>query len=171
MMTASIVVLHLFAILPPDGRDQRQVLPLTEYFEKGDAITLQACVERAVERNALLLTKVQTWPMVTTPEGIYGVRHFWVRSPGRFRDSVGNTVQVTGHVASVKPSEIELEPGWRPFGRFVEIERPDRYLLVTPGSIGLTLDSDSERSDIPVTMIEIKIDEVLEVMKGCLPFP
>lgn len=171
MMVASIAVLLLCAIHWTDGRDQRQVLPLRDYFERGDAITLQGCVERAVERNALLLTKVQTWPMVTTPEGIYGLRHFWVRSPGRFRNSVGNTVQVTGHVASVKASEIELEPGWRKFGRFVEIERPDRPFLVTPGSIGLTLDSDSERSDIPVTMIEIKIDEVLELMRGCLPFP
>ena len=160
----------VFALSAP-AFGQRQFLPTTEYFAVGDKVTIQGCVERAAESGGYVLSRLNTWPIATTPVGRFGLRHFWSRSPRRFREFLGNTVQVTGKVKSMKPSEIELEPGLRRFGELVEIERPDRYLLVTPGSIGLNLDALDGRSDIPLTMIEIEIEEMLEVMSGCLPYP
>jgi hypothetical protein len=135
-------------------------------------VTAQGCVQLSERSNAYFFTNVMTWPVVRTPEGPYGVRHLAIKLGNRRLDEfIGDTLQLTGRVTNVRKSEIEMEPGLRHYGSFVEFERPDANILMRPEAIGLSLDRHSKRPDIPISLVEYEVDSVIKVMHGCLPAP
>jgi hypothetical protein len=135
----------------------------------GMTVTTQGCVKPAERGHAFVFTQVTTWPVVRRSQGPYGARHFAIRLGDRqLEDFVGDTVQLTGLILKVEKSEIETEPGLHRYGRFIEVERPDENVLVRAKTVGLTLTRDNKRPDIPVTLLEYEVVDMIRVKRGCL---
>lgn len=148
---------------------RQEVVRIVDQVNVDDAIVVQGCVRRAENPNSHILTGVTQWPIIRPQFGPYGLRHYWTNDGIELSSFIGDTVQIEGKVSSIRKSEIELEPGLAKYGKHVEFERPGGNVLVNPALAGVDPSQRKSREDIPLTLIEVRVDKVFRVMAGCLP--
>ena len=136
-------------------------------FEKGSTVTLQGCVVMAEKKDTFILTKVQEWPVATTDMGKFGKRMYWIEKTDKMKDHVGHTIQLIGKITDVEKSEMELKAGESGNGFNVEIEGPGRDVRTPAGNAGVTAESRPNKSDIPITLLKLKIDEIKMTSSSC----
>lgn len=166
-MRAIMFVIALVASVSTAAAQQMKMFAPT--LNVGDPVIIQGCVEQAANSNAFILTRTMQWPVLPTPQGKFGLRHFWTdKMPVDLSAMVGHTLQVNGKVASIHESEIELEPGVRAYGKYVEVERPHLNVLVNPEQVGVDPAHRPGRADVPLTLVEVRVEKVLSVHAQCL---
>lgn len=139
-------------------------------FDKGSLVTIQGCVRESLTKGAYVLTRVQEWPVANSPNGKYGPRHYWVDTlAAEFKNRVGQTIQLRGKIISVKKSKIDMTPGRKRDLSRIEIERPDIHIAATPHDAGLQPGRSANSDDQQITLLKLRISEILTVMKTCLP--
>ena len=136
-------------------------------FEKGSTVTLQGCVTAAEKKDTFILTNVREWPLGTTDMGKFGKRMYWIEKTDKMKGHVGHTIQVIGKISDVEKSEMELKAGESGNGFNVEIEGPGRDVVVPAGSAGVTPENRPNKSDIPITLLKMKIDDIKMVSPNC----
>ena len=136
-------------------------------FEKGSTITLLGCVVTAEKKDTFILTNVREWPLSTTEMGKFGKRMYWIEKTDKMKDHVGHTIQLIGKITDVEKSEMELKAGENGNGFNVEIEGPGRDVIAPAGNAGVKPDSLPNKSDIPITLLKLKIDDLKMVSSTC----
>jgi len=138
-------------------------------YDKGAIVTVQGCVVAGESKDTFVFTGVKEWPIGMSPNGIYGPRHYWFdMGQHDFGSFVGQTVQLKGPIVELKESEIEREPGGWHDGKVVAIELPGRDVRTTPGNAGVGMTNRPDRTDVKVTLLKVKVDELIVVLKTCL---
>jgi len=136
-------------------------------FEKGSAVTLQGCVVMAEKKDTFILTNVREWPPSTTDMGKFGKRMYWIEKTDKMKGHVGHTIQVIGKITDVEKSEMELKAGESGNGFNVEIEGPGRDVVAPAGNAGVKAENRPNKSDIPITLLKLKIDEIKMTSSTC----
>jgi hypothetical protein len=136
-------------------------------FEKGSTVTLQGCVVMAEKKDTFILTNVQEWPASTTDMGKFGKRMYWIEKTDKMKGHVGHTIQLIGKITDVEKSEMELKAGESGNGFNVEIEGPGRDVRTPAGNAGVNAESRPNKSDIPITLLKLKIDEIKMTSSTC----
>ena len=166
LLTATILILGLVTaagVAPVVAEAQAD----GKKFEKGATITLQGCVVTAEKKDTFILTNVREWPLSTTEMGKFGKRMYWIEKTDKMKDHVGHTIQLIGKITDVEKSEMELKAGENGNGFNVEIEGPGRDVVAPAGSAGVKPDSRPNKSDIPITLLKLKIDDLKMVSSTC----
>lgn len=141
-------------------------------FEVGSTVQLQGCVIAGEKDGTFVFSRVTVWPVANTPNGRYGPRHFWLENAGpALADHVGQTVQITGVIVDLRESEIEREPGLSKVGQRVAIELPSGDVFTSPGLAGIPSGQTGNPEDMKITLLKVRIESQLTVMKTCLPVP
>ena len=136
-------------------------------FEKGSTVTLQGCVTAAEKKDTFILTNVREWPLATSEMGKFGKRMYWIEKTDKMKDHVGHTIQVIGRISDVEKSEMELKAGESGNGFNVEIEGPGRDVVAPAGSAGVKPENRPNKSDIPITLLKMKVDDIKMVSPNC----
>jgi len=138
-------------------------------YDKGAIVTLQGCVVAGEGKGTYVFTGVKEWPIGMSPNGIYGPRHYWFdMGPYDFSVFVGQTIQLKGPITELKESEIEREPGGWHGGASVAVELPGRDVRTTPGNAGVGSGNRFDRTDVKITLLKLKVEELIVVLKTCL---
>jgi len=138
-------------------------------YDKGAIVTVQGCVVEGEGKDTYVFTGVKEWPVANSPMGIYGPRHYWFdMGPHDFTSFIGQTIQLKGPITELKESEIEREPGGWHDGSSVAIELPGRDVHTTPGNAGVGLQHRPDRMDVKITLLKLKVEELIVVLKTCL---
>lgn len=141
-------------------------------FDVGSTVQLQGCVVGGEKAGTYVFSRVTVWPVANSPNGRYGPRHFWLENAGpRLADHVGETVQFTGVIVDMRESEIEREPGISPVGQRVAIELPGGDVFTSPELAGIPAGQAANKEDMKITLLKVRVESQLTVMKGCLPQP
>ena len=139
-------------------------------FEPGATVRLQGCVVAGERAGTFVFSRVSVFPVANSPNGKYGPRHFWLQDAGpRLADHLGETVQVTGVITEMSESEIEREPGSSPVGQRVAIELPSGDVFTSPGNAGIPKGQVGNKEDMKITLLKVRWESQLTVMKTCLP--
>jgi hypothetical protein len=136
-------------------------------FEKGSTVTLQGCVVMAEKKDTFILTNVREWPLSTTDMGKFGKRMYWIEKTDQMKGHIGHTIQVTGKITDVEKSEMELKAGESGNGFNVEIEGPGRDVRTPASNAGVNVESRPNKSDIPITLLKLKIDDIKMTSSTC----
>lgn len=141
-------------------------------FEKGATVTLQGCVIAGERNGTFVFSRVTVWPVAHSPIGKYGPRHFWLENAGaKLAEHLGETLQVTGTISDLSESEIEREPGSSHVGNRVAIELPSGDVFTSPDYAGVAPAQLGNKTDMKITLVKVKVESLLTVMKTCLPVP
>ena len=141
-------------------------------FEVGAEVQLQGCVISGERAGTFVFSAVTVWPVASSPMGKYGPRHFWLENAGpRLADHVGETIQATGTIIDLTESEIEREPGSSHVGNRVAIELPSGDVFTSPDLAGIPPSQFGNKEDMKITLLKVKIESLLTVLKTCLPKP
>ena len=139
-------------------------------FDLGSTITLQGCVISGERAGSFVFSRVTAWPVANSPNGKHGPRHFWLENAAeRLADRVGETIQVKGTIVDITESEIEREPGSSRVGPRVAIELPTGDVFTSPGNAGIPEGQMRNPEDMKITLLKVKIESLMTVMKTCLP--
>lgn len=139
-------------------------------YDKGATVTIQGCVVAGEGGGTHVLTNVKEWPIANSPNGIYGPRHYWLDDlKADLSSHVGQTIQVTGTILDLEESEVEREPGGWHGGTRVAIERPGRDVFTSPVNAGVNRADATSRQDMKITLLRLKVEKFMTVMKICLP--
>ncbi len=140
-------------------------------FDLGATVQLQGCVVEGERKGTYVFSRVTAWPMASSPNGIYGPRHFWLADVGvHLETNVGRTLQVTGTIVEVKESEIERNPGFSSrYGERVAIELPGSDVITSVDLSGVAKSDRNSREDMKITLLKVKVGSVLVVHATCLP--
>ena len=136
-------------------------------FDKGSTVTLQGCVVAAEKKDTFILTNVREWPVGSTDMGKFGKRMYWIEKTDKMKGHVGHTIQLVGKITDVEKSEMELKAGESGNGFNVEIEGPGRDVVTPSGNAGVKAESRPNKSDIPITLLKMKIDEIKMTSSTC----
>ena len=155
------------------------VVPLTAHqlatagaFDIGSTVQLQGCVVEGERKGSFVFSRVTAFPVMPSPNGIYGPRHFWLADASQLVDHIGRTIQVTGTITEVRESEVERNPGLSSQdGERVAIELPIGDVITTVGLSGVGKDDRNSKVDMKITLLKVKVESLLVVMKTCLPTP
>jgi hypothetical protein len=136
-------------------------------FEKGSTVTLQGCVVAAEKKDTYVLTNVKEWPIANSDMGKFGKRYYWLDKAAKdLKGHVGHTIQVIGKISDVTKSEMEWKPGESGTGMNVEIEGPGRDVRTTSANAAVTASAPS-KTDIPITLLKLKVDEIKMTSSTC----
>jgi hypothetical protein len=131
----------------------------------GSTVTLVSCVEQAQNGNGdkLVLTHVADVP---TQPPTHGRVVYWIEDVSKLKAHVGHQVRITGKVAGVDKSEIEVKNDAK--GAVAEIEGHGTEVKTTPekarvSNVGQT----SKEADIPTTVVSLALDRVEMVADRC----
>ena len=139
-------------------------------FDPGATVQLQGCVVAGERSGTFVFSRVTVWPIANSPNGKYGPRHFWLENVGpRLEGHLGETVQFTGVITDIKESEIEREPGSSPVGQRVAIELPTGDVFTSPGLAGIPSGQVGNKTDMKITLLTVRVEAQITVMKTCLP--
>jgi len=137
-------------------------------YEKGSTVTLQGCVVAAEKKDTYVLTNVREWPVANSDMGKFGKRYYWIDKAGKdMKAHLGHTVQLIGKISDVEKSEIEFKTGENGVGMNVEIEGPGKDVKTTPGNAAVNAESRPNKSDIPITLLKLKVDEIKMTAATC----
>jgi len=143
----------------------------TQNFNVGSKVQLQGCVIKGENDGTFVFSRVTVWPVASSPNGEHGPRHFWLENAGpQLADFVGQTVQITGEITEIREAEIEREPGSSPVGGRVGIELPSGDIFTSPGLAGVPASQIDSAVDMKITLLKVRIESQLTVMKTCLGF-
>ncbi len=166
LLTATTLILGLItAAGVSSGAAQAQAD--AKKFEKGSTVTLQGCVVMAEKKDTFILTNVREWPLSTTDMGKFGKRMYWIEKTDKMKAHIGHTIQFTGKITDVEESEMELRAGENGNGFNVEIEGPGRDVRTPAGNAGVNAESLPNKSDIPITLLKLKIDDIKMISSTC----
>lgn len=168
-LIAAIAVSSVVALNVSSGAAQGNRKAVND--DIGAEITLQGCVVAGEGSGTFVFTRIKEWPVRASPVGLYGPRHYWLgEDAADFTDHIGETIQITGTVIEVKESEVEREPGLTggKSGGRVAIELPGRDVITTPGNAGVPLRDGASKVDMKITLVKLRIEKMLVVLKGCL---
>lgn len=139
-------------------------------FDKGATVTLQGCVIAGERNGTFVFSRVTVWPVAHSLNGEYGPRHFWLQNAAaKLVEHVGQTVQIKGEIIGVRESEIEREPGSSKVGNRVAIELPSGDVFTSPNLAGIPRSEAGNPQDMKITLLQIKIESLMIVMRTCLP--
>lgn len=139
-------------------------------YEKGSTVTLQGCVVAAEKKDTYVLTNVREWPISNTDMGVHGKRMYWIDKESKsFKAHLGHTIQVIGKISDVEKSEMELKPGENGMGLNVEIEGPGRDVVTPAVNAGVNTESRPNESDIPITLLKLKVEDIKMTSSTCSP--
>jgi hypothetical protein len=139
-------------------------------YDKGATVTLQGCVVAAEKKDTYVLTNVREWPIANSDMGKFGKRYYWIDKMGKdMKGHLGHTVQVIGKISDVEKSEIEWKAGENGMGMNVEIEGPGRDVKTTPTNAAVSAEGRANKSDIPITLLKLKVDEIKMTSATCTP--
>jgi hypothetical protein len=99
--------------------------------------------------------------------GKFGKRMYWIEKTDKMKVHIGHTIQVTGKITDVEKSEMELKAGESGNGFNVEIEGPGRDVRTPAGNAGVNVESRPNKSDIPITLLKLKIDDIKMTSSTC----
>jgi hypothetical protein len=136
-------------------------------YDKGATVTLQGCVTAAEKKDTFVLTNVREWPVANSDMGKFGKRYYWVEKSDKLKDHVGHTVQLTGKITDVEKSEIEFKAGENGNGFNVEIEGPGKDIITAPSTADVNPAARPNMSDIPITLLKFKVDEIKMTANNC----
>ena len=141
-------------------------------FAVGATVQLQGCVIAGERAGTFVFSGVTVWPVASSPMGKYGPRHFWLENAGpRLAGHVGETIQATGTIIELTESEIEREPGSSRVGSRVAVELPSGDVFTSPDLAGIPLGQFGNKEDMKITLLKVKIESLITVMKTCLRKP
>lgn len=162
----AVVVLLAAAVVSTTAQEGSDA----EHFEPGATVTLQGCVISGERAGTYVFSGVTVWPVANSPIGKYGPRHFWLENAGpRLEDHLGETLQVTGTITDLQESEIEREPGSSHVGSRVAIELPSGDIFTSPNYAGIPSSQYGNKEDMKITLLRVRIESLMTVMKTCLP--
>lgn len=163
-----MLVLGMMTVAGAVGAAQQVKDP--ENFEPGATVTLQGCVIAGERNGSFVFSRVTVWPVVSSPLGLYGPRHFWLENAAsQLAAHLGETIQVKGTIVARTESEVEREPGRSPVGNRVAIELPIGDVFTSPDLAGIPASQLGTSEDMKITLLKVKIDSLITVMKTCLP--
>jgi hypothetical protein len=137
-------------------------------YEKGSTVTLQGCVVAAEKKDTYVLTHVREWPISNTDMGIHGKRMYWIDKESKsFKAHLGHTIEVTGKITDISKSEMEIKAGEAGAGLNVEIEGPGRDVVTPAVNAGVNPEGRPNKSDIPITLIELKVEDIRMTSSTC----
>lgn len=137
-------------------------------YDKGSTVTLQGCVVAAEKKDTYVLTNVREWPIANSDMGKFGKRYYWIDKAGLdIKGHLGHTIQVIGKISDVEKSEIEWKPGENGMGMNVEIEGPGTDVVTPAANANVSEDSRPNKSDIPITLLKLKVDEIRMTAATC----
>jgi len=138
-------------------------------YDIGATVTIQGCVVPGLNKDTYVFTGVKEWPIAKSAMGIYGPRHYWFdMGPYDFSSFIGQTVQLKGPIIELKESEIEREPGGWKGGSIVAVELPGRDVRTAPGNAGVGSRNRFDRTDVKITLLKLKVEQLIVVLKTCL---
>lgn len=132
-------------------------------YEKGSTVTLQGCVVAGDRKDTFVMTNVREWPVANTDMGKHGKRMYWIEKTDKMKDHLGHTIQLTGKITAVEKSEMEFKDG----GFKVEIEGPGRDVVTQAGNAGVAVQTRPNKTDIPITLLRLKVDDVKMTASTC----
>ncbi|HEX8031389.1 MAG TPA: hypothetical protein VF491_23125 [Vicinamibacterales bacterium] len=138
-------------------------------YEKGATVTLQGCVvEAESKKDTYVMTNVREWPIAESDIGKYGKRYYWIDKAGKdMKAHLGHTIQVVGKISDIEKSEIEFKKGDNAGGMNVEIEGPGKNVVTTPANADLKMNSRPNKSDMPITLLKLKVEEIKMTAATC----
>jgi hypothetical protein len=137
-------------------------------------ITLRGCVVRGVEKDTFALTNVSEISkngLSTIPSASQGHRVlFWFNKDDKFKEHVGELIEVKGEMGEIKESEIELKAGKQQDGGLVaEFQGPGKDVKVPNDVIGSEIgtagrtEADNGKKDLKAFLIKVDVDEVKRI--------
>lgn len=137
-------------------------------YDKGATITLQGCVIAGEKKDTYVLGRVQEWPVGNSEMGKHGRRMYWIDKKGDdMKAHLGHTIQIIGKITDVEKSEIEIKDGDDGVGHVVRIEGPGHDVVTSPANAGVNLAARPNTSDIPITLLKLKVEELKMVAATC----
>ena len=132
----------------------------------GQTVTLSACVEKGLKDNTFLLTHVADVPVHPATMGRVV---YWLDSVKEVKKHVGRQIRISGKIAEVKQSEMEVKAGDDDNGGwYVEIEGPGRDVRTAAENVGVSgAGRKDEAADIKTTLVTLKISDVTRVADSC----
>jgi hypothetical protein len=136
-------------------------------YEKGATVTLQGCVVAAEKKDTYVLTNVREWPIGISDQGKFGKRYYWIDKAAKdMKAHLGHTIQVIGKISDVSKSEMEWKTGEDGTGMNVEIEGPGRDVRTSSSNASVAA-AQSSKTDIPITLLKLKVDEIKMTSSTC----
>ena len=143
-----------------------QSQPDGKKYDKGATVTLQGCVVAAEKKDTYVLTNVREWPIATSDMGKFGKRYYWIEKTDKMKGHEGHTIQLTGKITDVEKSEIEWKAGESGNGFNVEIEGPGRDVKTSAPNADVKTAAPS-KTDIPITLLKLKVDDIKMTSSTC----
>jgi hypothetical protein len=131
----------------------------------GSTVTLVSCVEKAQNGTGdkLVLTHVADVP---AQPPIYGRVVYWIEDVSKLKPHVGHQVRITGKVAGVDKSEIEVKNDAK--GAVAEIEGHGTEVKTTADKARVSNEVQKAKGrDIPTTVVTLTIDRLEMVADRC----
>jgi hypothetical protein len=151
------------------------VSPALASAEDVKDITLRGCVVRGIDKDTFALNSVSEVTkngLSTIPSASQGHRViFWFNKDDKFKDHVGELIEVKGEMGEIKESEIELKAGKQKDGGLVaEFEGPGgKDVKVSNDVIGSEIgtagrtEADNGKKDLKAFLIKVDVDEVKRI--------
>ena len=135
-------------------------------YDKGATVTLQGCVVAAEKKDTFVLTNVREWPIANSDMGKFGKRYYWIEKTDKMKGHQGHTIQLIGKISDVEKSEIEWKAGESGNGFNVEIEGPGRDVKTSAPNADVNAVTPS-KTDIPITLLKLKVDDIKMISSTC----
>jgi hypothetical protein len=132
---------------------------------KGSTVTLVSCVEKAQNGNGdkLVLTHVADVP---AQPATHGRVVYWIEDVSKLKPHIGHQVRITGKVAGVEKSEIEIRN--QATGAVAEIEGHGTEVKTTPDKARVSNPGQTPKEqDIPTTVVTLALEKVEIVADRC----
>lgn len=137
-------------------------------------ITLRGCVVRGVEKDTFAITNVTEIKkdgLSTIPSSTQGHRVIlWFNNDGKFKEHVGELIEVKGEMGEIKETEIELKAGKQKDGGLVaEFEGPGKDVKVSNDVIGSEIgtagrtEGDKGKKDLKAFLVKVDVDDVKRI--------
>ena len=137
-------------------------------------ITLRGCVVRGVDKDTFALSSVSEVTkngLSTIPSASQGHRViFWFNKDDKFKDHVGELIEVKGEMGEIKETEIELKAGKQKDGGLVaEFQGPGKDVKISNDVIGSEIgtagrtEADNGKKELKAFLIKVDVDEVKRI--------
>ena len=135
---------------------------------------MRGCVVRGVEKDTFALSSVSEVTkngLSTIPSASQGHRViFWFNKDDKFKDHVGELIEVKGEMGEIKETEIELKAGKQKDGGLVaEFQGPGKDVKISNDVIGSEIgtagrtEADNGKKELKAFLIKVDVDEVKRI--------
>ena len=139
-------------------------------------ITFQGCVTPGADRDSYVITgvtQVSGSDSAEVPQAAHGRRVlFWLDNDADVRSNVGRRVEVTGTIAKIEESEIEIKAGRQDTGGLVvEFEGPGPDVRSAAPEVATAVGTAGreapEQNDVKTYLLRLRVDDVKTVAGAC----